>query len=134
MPSPDLCRLVLPVVIGCIPASCRCGQATSTPVFSRTHERAWTPPLASPTPTTVHAFPHACTQSRAATQRLLRRSRLPCRTSPPDLVCATVMHHTAPSEHAYTSSHRPLVQGLLTVNFCQPSFEFTFNVGIDLLF
>jgi hypothetical protein len=23
---------------------------------------------------------------------------------------------------------------MLTVNFCQPSYEFTFNVGIDLLF
>jgi hypothetical protein len=28
----------------------------------------------------------------------------------------------------------PQTQGMLTVNFLQPSYEFTFNVGIDLLF
>jgi hypothetical protein len=32
------------------------------------------------------------------------------------------------------SSSLPLDSSLLTVNFRQPSYEFTFNVGIDLLF
>jgi hypothetical protein len=35
--------------------------------------------------------------------------------------------------HSRAHTHEPLLL-LLTVNFRQPSYEFTFNVGIDLLF
>jgi hypothetical protein len=37
-------------------------------------------------------------------------------------------------ENLLEDEHGLSMGEMLTVNFCQPSYEFTFNVGIDLLF